>query len=43
MEIRTGSAVKYTVNPMVIEGHLAVLYSAMEGLFYRIADGALVD
>ena len=40
IEVRTKGEVRYTVNPLVVEGRLAVLHDAKEGLFYRI-DGAI--
>jgi hypothetical protein len=43
IEIRMDAAVKYTENPIVIEGHMAILAKADEGLYYRIADGKFID
>lgn len=42
IEIRTTSAVRYTLEPVVVEGALAVLSSDPYGLYYRIEKGQAV-
>lgn len=41
VEVRINKPVAYTPHPVVVEGRLAVLYEAKEGLYYRIADGTI--
>lgn len=38
VEVRSKTAVKYTLEPVVVEGKLAVLTNDPYGLYYRIAD-----
>lgn len=38
VEVRTRTAVRYTLEPVLVEGRLSVLADDPYGLFYRIAD-----
>ena len=38
VEVRTRTPVKYTLDPVVVEGRLSVLMDDPYGLFYRISD-----
>jgi len=40
VEVRSRTPVKYTLEPVLVEGRLAVLNSDPYGLFYRIVDAA---
>jgi hypothetical protein len=40
IEVRSKTPVKYTLEPVLLEGKLAVLRDDPYGLFYRIADAA---
>lgn len=42
IEVKTKTPVKYTMEPVVVEGKLAVLADDAYGLYYRIADGTPV-
>ena len=39
IEVKTKTPVRYTMEPVVVEGTLAVLGDDAYGLYYRIADG----
>ncbi|MDD2924273.1 DUF3299 domain-containing protein [Rhodoferax sp.] len=39
VEVTTSSAVKYTMEPVVVEGKFSVLTDDPYGLYYRITDG----
>lgn len=39
IEVRTKRPVKYSIDPLIIEGRLAVLTSDPSGLYYRLTDG----
>jgi len=43
VEVRTKQAVRYTVEPVVVEGVLAVLNDDPYGLFYRVDDAKSVN
>lgn len=43
VEVRSRTPVKYTLEPVLVEGRLAVLSSDPYGLFYRITDAAPVQ
>ena len=43
VEVRTKSPVRYTVEPVVVEGVLAVLNDDPYGLFYRVDDAKSVN
>lgn len=38
IEVRSKVAVKYTLEPVVVQGRLAVLHNDPYGLYYRVAD-----
>jgi hypothetical protein len=40
VEVRTKAPVRYTLEPVTVEGKLAVLESDPYGVFYRIAEGS---
>jgi hypothetical protein len=42
IEVRSKAPIKYTLEPLLLEGRLAVLRDDPYGLFYRIADAATV-
>lgn len=42
VEVKTQTPVKYTLEPVVVEGKLAVLADDPYGLYYRIVNGAAV-
>jgi uncharacterized protein len=42
VEVRTKTPVKYTLEPVVVEGKFAVLTDDQYGLYYRITDAASV-
>ena len=42
IEVKTKTPIKYTLEPVVVEGTLAVLADDGYGLYYRIADGKAV-
>lgn len=42
IEVRSKTPIKYTLEPLLLEGRLAVLRDDPYGLFYRIADAATV-
>jgi uncharacterized protein len=42
VEVRTRKPVRYTLEPVVVEGQLAVLMDDPYGLFYRVEDGLAV-
>lgn len=42
VEVKTKTPVKYTLEPVVVEGHFAVLKDDSYGLYYRITDGVAV-
>lgn len=42
VEVMSKTPVKYTMEPVVVEGKLAVLTDDPYGLYYRIADGVVV-
>lgn len=42
VEVRTRQAVRYTLEPVVVEGTLAVLNDDPYGLYYRVTEGAPV-
>ena len=42
VEVYTKSALKYTMEPVVVEGKFAVLADDPYGLYYRIKDGVAV-
>jgi hypothetical protein len=39
IEVRTKRPVKYSIDPLIIEGRLAVLSADPSGLYYRLTDG----
>jgi uncharacterized protein len=39
VEVRTVSPVRYTLEPVVVEGLLAVLKDDPFGLYYRVVEG----
>ena len=39
IEVRTKQPVRYTLEPVLVEGVLAVLSDDPYGLFYRVSDG----
>jgi hypothetical protein len=43
VEVRTKKPVRYTLEPVVVEGQLAVLTDDPYGLYYRVEDGAAVN
>jgi len=43
VEVRTLQPVRYTLEPVVVEGVLAVLSDDAYGLFYRVSDGLAVN
>jgi len=43
VEVRTKKPVRYTLEPVVVEGILAVLMDDPYGLYYRIEDGNAVN
>lgn len=43
IEVRTTKPVRYTLEPVVVEGTLAVLTDDPYGLFYRVMDGNAVN
>jgi hypothetical protein len=43
VEVRSRTPVKYTLEPVLVEGRLAVLSSDPYGLLYRIVDAAPVQ
>jgi hypothetical protein len=43
VEVRTRKPVRYTLEPVVVEGQLAVLMDDPYGLYYRVEDGNAVD
>ena len=43
VEVRTKQAVRYTVEPVVVEGVMAVLSDDPYGLFYRVDDARSVN
>ena len=43
IEVRTKKPVRYTLEPVVVEGQLAVLTDDPYGLYYRVEDGAAVN
>ena len=42
VEVKTNSPVKYTMEPVVVEGRLAVMSDDQYGLYYRITDAVSV-
>lgn len=42
VEVKTGSPIKYTLEPVVVEGKFAVLPDDVYGLYYRIVDAVVV-
>lgn len=42
VEVMSKTPVKYTMEPVVVEGKLAVLADDPYGLYYRMADGVIV-
>jgi hypothetical protein len=42
VEVRTKVAVKYTLEPVAVEGKFLVLNDDPYGLYYRITDGAAI-
>jgi hypothetical protein len=42
VEVFTKTPLKYTMDPVVVDGHLAVLADDPYGLYYRIKDAVLV-
>ena len=43
VEVRTRKPVRYTLEPVVVEGVLAVLNDDPYGLYYRVEDGSAVN
>ena len=43
VEVRTSQPVRFTLEPVVIEGGLAVLQNDPYGVYYRISDGRAVS
>jgi uncharacterized protein len=43
LEVRSKTPVKYTIEPVMVEGKLSVLSTDPYGLFYRIADAQPLD
>jgi hypothetical protein len=43
VEVRTKKPVRYTLEPVVVEGQLAVLSDDPYGLYYRVEDGNAVN
>lgn len=43
VEVRTKTPIKYTLEPVVVEGKFVVLPDDQYGLYYRITDGAGVN
>ncbi len=43
VEVRTKKPVRYTLEPVVVEGVLAVLTDDPYGLYYRVEDGNAVN
>jgi hypothetical protein len=43
IEVRSKVAVKYTLEPVVVEGKMAVLGNDPYGMFYRVTDAAPVN
>lgn len=43
VEVRTKKPVRYTLEPVVVEGQLAVLNDDPYGLYYRVEDGNAVN
>jgi hypothetical protein len=43
VEVRTKQPVRYTLEPVVVEGVLAVLTDDPYGLYYRVTDGQSVN
>ncbi|RZJ12131.1 MAG: DUF3299 domain-containing protein [Rubrivivax sp.] len=43
VEVRTRKPVRYTLEPVVVEGQLAVLTDDPYGLYYRVEDGNAVN
>lgn len=43
VEVRTRKPVRYTLEPVVVEGQLSVLLDDPYGLFYRVEDGVAVN
>ena len=43
VEVRTKKPVRYTLEPVVVEGQLAVLTDDPYGLYYRVEDGNAVN
>jgi uncharacterized protein len=43
IEVRSKVAVKYSLEPVVVEGQMAVLDSDPYGIFYRVTDASPVD
>ncbi len=43
VEVRTKQPVRYTLEPVVVEGQLAVLTDDPYGLYYRVVDGTNVQ
>jgi len=43
VEVRTQAPVRYTLEPVVVEGVLAVLGDDPYGLYYRVSDGLAVN
>lgn len=39
IEVRTKKPVKYSIDPLIIEGRLAVLTSDPSGIYYRLTEG----
>jgi hypothetical protein len=42
VEVKTKTAVKYTMEPVVVEGQFAVLQDDPYGLYYRVNDAVAV-
>jgi len=42
VEVKTKTPVKYTMEPVVVEGQFAVLQDDPYGLYYRVIDGVAV-
>jgi hypothetical protein len=42
VEVFTKSPVKYTLEPLVVDGQFAVLADDQYGLYYRVKDGVIV-
>jgi hypothetical protein len=43
VEVRTRKPVRYTLEPVIVEGQLAVLTDDPYGLYYRVEDGLAVN